>query len=185
MGITPTDFIVVTKYVKSTLLHTTMSQPVNCQHNTIVSQWHIFSFSASFKSSSICLCHHGFTSYMVSSGASLDSRHHNSTRWGRELRELTTTGEERRNVWSNVIAQCETGSTIPWWRHQMETVSALLVLCAGNSPVTGDFPAQSPGTRSFDTFFDLPLNKRLSKQPLGWWFETPIFPLWRHCNDSS
>ena len=50
-----------------------------------------------------------------------------------------------------------------WWRHQMETVSALLVICAGNSPVTGEFPAQRPVTRSFDVFFDLRLNKRLSK----------------------
>ena len=37
----------------------------------------------------------------------------------------------------------------------METVSALLATCAGNSPVTGEFPAQSPVTRSFDVFFDL------------------------------
>ena len=29
-----------------------------------------------------------------------------------------------------------------WWRHQMETFSALLALCAGNSPVSGKFPAQ-------------------------------------------
>ena len=36
-----------------------------------------------------------------------------------------------------------------WWRHQMETFSALLVLCAGNSPVTGEFPTQRPVTRSF------------------------------------
>ena len=28
----------------------------------------------------------------------------------------------------------------PWWRHQMETFSALLALCAGNSPV----PVNSP-----------------------------------------
>ena len=27
-----------------------------------------------------------------------------------------------------------------WWRHQMETFSALLALCAGNSPVIGEFP---------------------------------------------
>ena len=33
---------------------------------------------------------------------------------------------------------------ITWWRHQMETFSALLVFCAGNSPVTGEFPAQRP-----------------------------------------
>ena len=37
-----------------------------------------------------------------------------------------------------------------WWRHQMETFSALLVICAGNSAVHGEFPAQRPVTRSFD-----------------------------------
>ena len=71
-----------------------------------------------------------------------------------------------------------------WWRHQMETFSALLAICAGNSPVPGEFPAQRPVTRSFDVFFDLRLNKRLSKQSLGWWFETPSSSLWRHCNVS-
>ena len=40
-------------------------------------------------------------------------------------------------------------------------------------------------TRSFDVFFDLRLNKRLSKQPWGWWFETQSLSLWRHCNDSQ
>ena len=53
------------------------------------------------------------------------------------------------------------GST--WWRHQMENFSTLLALCAGNSPVNGEFPTQRPVTRSFDVFFDLRLNKRLSK----------------------
>ena len=51
----------------------------------------------------------------------------------------------------------------------MEAFSALLALCAGNSPVAGEFPAQKPVTRSFDVFFDLRLNKRLSKQSWGWW----------------
>ena len=37
----------------------------------------------------------------------------------------------------------------PWWRHQMETFSALLALCAGNSSVTGEFPPQRPVTQSF------------------------------------
>ena len=55
-------------------------------------------------------------------------------------------------------------------------------LCARNSPVTGEFPAQRPVTRSFDVFFDLRLNKQLSKQWWGGWFETPLCPLWRHCN---
>ena len=52
---------------------------------------------------------------------------------------------------------CKASST--WWRHQMEAFSALLALCAGNSPVTGEFPAQRSVTRSFDVFFDLRLNK--------------------------
>ena len=62
-----------------------------------------------------------------------------------------------------------------WWRHQMETFSALLALCAVNS--------QRPVSRSFDVFFDLCLIKRLSKHLRGWWFETPSRPLWHHCND--
>ena len=56
-----------------------------------------------------------------------------------------------------------------WWRHQMETFSALLAICAGISPVTGEFPTQRPVTRSFDVFCDLCLNKRLRKQWGGWW----------------
>ena len=69
-----------------------------------------------------------------------------------------------------------------WWRHQMETFSALLALCAGNSPVPGEFPVQRPVTRGFNVFFDLRLNERLSKQSWGWWFETLSRPLWRHRN---
>ena len=72
----------------------------------------------------------------------------------------------------------------PWWRHEMETFSALLAICAGNSPVPGEFPAQRPVTRSFDVYFELRPNKRLSKQSWGWWFETLSPPLWRHRNAS-
>ena len=71
----------------------------------------------------------------------------------------------------------------PWWRHQMETFSALLAICAGNSPVTGEFPTQRPVTRGFDFYFDLRPNERLNKQSWGWWFETLSSPLWRHRND--
>ena len=39
-----------------------------------------------------------------------------------------------------------------WWRHQMETFSALLAICAGNSPVPGEFGAQRLVPRSFDIF---------------------------------
>ena len=83
-------------------------------------------------------------------------------------------------TWS--CAMKATGYIQSWWRNQMETFSALLAICAGNSPVPGEFPTQRPVTRSFDVFFDLRLNKRLSKQWWGWWFETPSHPLWRHCH---
>ena len=83
---------------------------------------------------------------------------------------------------SNGAVKCVHSS--PWWRHQTETLSALLALCAGDSPVTGEFRSQRPVTQSFDIFFDLHLNKRLSKQWRCWWFEMPSCSLWRHCNDT-
>ena len=49
----------------------------------------------------------------------------------------------------------------------------------------GEFPTQRPVTRGFDAFFDLRLNKRLSKQPRGWWIETQSWSLWRHCNEPT
>ena len=64
----------------------------------------------------------------------------------------------------------------------METFSALLALCAGNSVVTGECPSQRRVTESFDVFFDLRRNKGLGKQSCGWWFEKPSRSLWRHCN---
>ena len=49
----------------------------------------------------------------------------------------------------------------------METFSALLAICAGNSPVPGEFPTQRPVTRSFDVFFDLRPNKRVKNDEAG------------------
>ena len=62
-----------------------------------------------------------------------------------------------------------------WWRHQMETFSALLA--------TGEFPSQRPVMRNFDVSFDLPLNKRLSKQSRRRWLERRSRSLWCHCNE--
>ena len=64
----------------------------------------------------------------------------------------------------------------------MEAFSALLALCEGIPPVTGGFPSQRPVTWSCDVFFDLRLNKRLSKRSRHRWFKTPSRSLWRHCN---
>ena len=73
-------------------------------------------------------------------------------------------------------------SSNPLWHHEMDTFSALLILCAGNSPVTGEFPSQRPVTQMFDVLFDLRLNKWLSKQSRRRWFETPSRSLWRPCD---
>ena len=97
-------------------------------------------------------------------------------RWTISIKMILTISSKSPQHSTVLVAQ-------PWWRHQMETFSALLAICAGNSPVPGEFPAQMPVKRSFDVFFDLRLNKRLSKQSWGWWFETLSRPLWRHCND--
>ena len=63
-----------------------------------------------------------------------------------------------------MVTAIHTTGEIQWWRHQMETFSALLTICAGNSPVIGQFPAQRPMTRSCSVFFDQRMNKRLRKQ---------------------
>ena len=59
------------------------------------------------------------------------------------------------------------------------SISRVMALCAGNSPVTGEFPSQRPVTRSVDVFCDLPLNKRLRWRQ---WFETTLLSSWRHCD---
>ena len=97
---------------------------------------------------------------------------------------LTAFDEGWRFVYMIAYIYVPVSIPFPWWRHQMETFSTLLAICAGNSPVTGEFPTQRPVTRSFDVIFDLCPNKRLSKQWWGWWFETPSHTLWRQSNDS-
>ena len=48
------------------------------------------------------------------------------------------------------------------------------------SPVNSPHKGQWRGALMF--FFHLCLNNRLGKQWRGWWFDTPLCPLWRHCN---
>ena len=98
----------------------------------------------------------------------INTKLHSVTHW-----PITSIGLEINKAWWPLLS---------WWRHQMETFSVSLALCAGNSLVTGEFPSQGPVSRSYDVFFDLRLNKRLSKQSWGWWFETLSRLLLRHCN---
>ena len=69
-----------------------------------------------------------------------------------------------------------------WWRHQMEPFSALLALCAGE--FTGH--RWIPHTKASDAelWCFSRLNKLLSKQMWGWWFETPSRSVWRHCYEN-
>ena len=74
-------------------------------------------------------------------------------------------------------------------QHQntMATIPCTMTSSNGNNfrvtgHLCGEFPAQRPVTRSFDIFIDLRLNKRLSKQSWGWWFETLSCPLWSQCS---
>ena len=88
-------------------------------------------------------------------------------------------------IYNNFMLTIGTVCLLLWlsrWRHAMEILSALLAICAGNSPVTDEFPAQRPVTWRFGVFFDLHLNERLSKQSWGRRSETPTLPLWRHRN---
>ena len=98
--------------------------------------------------------------------------------------------ESREYLWESVIKMWSKWSCVivflhirvtqlsAWWRHQIETLSALPALCARDSAV----PSQRPVTRSFDFFFVICTGKGLSKQLKRRWFETPSRSLWRHCN---
>ena len=68
----------------------------------------------------------------------------------------------------------------PWWHHQMETVSALLALCAENSPVTGEFPHNGQLRGALMISWISAWKKRLSKQARRQWLHTPSCSLWRH-----
>ena len=109
------------------------------------------------------------------------------------LMASTRPDDASRNLWSHRM--CLSKNISVWvlirgrWRYKGFTMTSsngnifrVTGHLCGNSPVTGEFPAQRPVTPSFDVLFDLRLNKRLSKQLWGWWFETPSHPLWRQSN---
>ena len=77
----------------------------------------------------------------------------------------------RIDIWYNCMMTSSNGN-----------IFRVTCLLCGEFTCPGEFPAKRPVTWSFDDFFDLRPNKRLSKQPWGWWFETPSWSLWRQCN---
>ena len=93
-----------------------------------------------------------------------------------------------RRLQDRVAAYSQVGEMVlslfphPWWRHQMETFFRV------TGPLCGEFtgyrwiPHTKASDAEFDVFIDLCMNKWLSKQSWGCWFETPSRSLWRHCN---
>ena len=74
--------------------------------------------------------------------------------------------------------------TITWWRHKMETFPRYWPFVRKiHVADTGGFPSQRPVARRFDVFFDVRLDKQLSKQSKCRWFETPLWSLWYYCHD--
>ena len=84
------------------------------------------------------------------------------------LGQTFTHNKYYRDLWGSVLVLLYPIFSLTWWRHQTETFSALLAICVGNSPVTGDFPSKRPVTRSFDVFFDLcPINDWVNNREAG------------------
>ena len=112
--------------------------------------------------------------YMVITGASLQME----CMWWRHI----VAGLLKTQIVSSVKA-VRSDRMAARWRHRMETYSALLAICAGNSPVTGEFPAQRPVTRSFDFSFDLLPKNGWVNNPEAGDLRKKSRPLWRHGNN--
>ena len=99
-------------------------------------------------------------------GTVADGSHSCDVSWSSNHRQLNCLLKSLFNLTTNETQKlCVTGppgvkQCGKPWRH----LSASLAICVGNSPITGEFPAQRPVTRNFDVFFNLRRNKRLSKQ---------------------
>ena len=83
-------------------------------------------------------------------------------------------------ILSNDLIFAEEHDDVIKWKH----FPRYWPFVGGDSPATGEFLAQRPVTRSFNVFFDLRLNKHLSKQSWEWWFETASSSLWLQCNET-
>ena len=100
------------------------------------------------------------------------------------------------NGWRNCFAICVINSCHCQILNNTKRGKCLFIMMTSSSgnifrvtgPLCEEFSGfrRIPLTKASDAelwfFFDLRLNKRLSKQSGGWLFETPSRSLWRHCN---
>ena len=89
--------------------------------------------------------------------------------WCQLLNSNKLLNKQLRCQWSE-MSQCSCDITVTWWRHQMETFSALLTFCAGNSPVPGEFPSQRPVTQKTTGRKWLGADQATSHYLNQWWF---------------
>ena len=90
---------------------------------------------------------------------------------------LTIIAAHRSDTPAQTIEWVATHDNFITWKH----FSASLAFCAGNSPITGEFPSHVSGAELW-CFPYLCSNKRLSTQSRRRWFETPSHSLLRHSN---
>ena len=113
-------------------------------------------------------------------------RYHDSfSQWQHSFRRIRIAG--RDVAWKSLLSQT-TDVSLMWLVNKCMMASSNGNIFRVTSPlwgtplVTGGFSSQRPVTRSFDVFFELRLNKRLSKQSRRRWFEPPWRSIWRHCH---
>ena len=111
-------------------------------------------------------------------------RGHVTVQFGKNCPIIAPTGY----IWRAFEQQLETGLEVALLRldrYRLLYWPSITPRSQAFLQVPGEFPTQRPVTRSFDVFVDLRLNKRLSKQSWGWWFETLSHPLWCHRNEKD
>ena len=91
-------------------------------------------------------------------------------------------GKRRLYVCSNYrLFRCfciQFSSVIAIMTSSIEIFTALLAICVGNSPITGEFPSQRPVTRNLDVLIYAWTNGWINNRDAGDLRRV----LWRHCN---
>ena len=95
----------------------------------------------------------------------------------------------KNTIFSSLLLRCTIQLTQQLYYHMMTSSNGNIF--RGTGPLWGEFtghlriPLTKASDPGVDVFFNLRLNKQLSKQSWGWCFGTPSRPLRRHCNESA
>ena len=81
------------------------------------------------------------------------------------------------------VPYCFTRSPVTWWCHQMETFPRYWPFVRGIHRSRWIPRTKASDAELWCILWSAP-EKRLSKQPWGWWFETPSWSLWCHWTEN-